>query len=121
MQYKKQKIKLFIQYLDMEKKKVLITGGLGYIGSHTALILAQAGHELVLMDNLSNAHKDKVLEGLTKISGKIFPFYEGDIRDKDFLNSLFETHEIQSVIHFAAKKSVGESCQDPFLYYNNNI
>lgn len=105
----------------MEKKKVLITGGLGYIGSHTALILAQAGHELVLMDNLSNAHKDKVLEGLTKISGKIFPFYEGDIRDKDFLNSLFETHEIQSVIHFAAKKSVGESCQDPFLYYNNNI
>lgn len=105
----------------MQGKTILITGGLGYIGSHTALVFAEAGYEPILLDNLSNTHKDQVLPALTELLGYELPFYEGDIRDAEFLKKLFEEHEFDGVIHFAAKKAVGESCHDPFLYYENNI
>lgn len=105
----------------MDSKKILITGGLGYIGSHTALVFAQAGYEPILMDNLSNTHKNEVMEGIEKVLGYQLPFYEGDIRNEEFLRELFEEHQFAGVIHFAAKKAVGESCHDPFLYYENNI
>ncbi len=103
-------------------KKILITWGLWYIGSHTAVVLGQAGYELIIVDNLSNSHEStlKVIQSLT---GKKIKFYEVDIRNYEDLEKIFKKHaeEIWLVIHFAAKKSVGESCQDPFLYYDNNI
>ena len=105
----------------MESKKILITWGLGYIGSHTAVLFAQAGYEPILIDNLSNAHKTTVLDGIKEILGHELPFFEGDVRDSEFLENLFEEHEFIGVIHFAAKKAVSESCHDPFLYYENNI
>ena len=105
----------------METRKILITWGLGYIGSHTSVLFSQAGYELVLVDNLSNTHKENVIKGLTELTGKEIMFYEGDVRDFDFLDKLFEEHQFDGVIHFAAKKAVGESCHDPFLYYDNNI
>ena len=105
----------------MEPKKILITGGLWYIGSHTAVLFSQAGYEVVLLDNLSNTHKDEVLSSLKILTNKDLPFYEGDVRDYDFLDQLFEKEHFDWVIHFAAKKAVGESCHDPFLYYDNNI
>ncbi|MBF0981160.1 UDP-glucose 4-epimerase GalE [Candidatus Gracilibacteria bacterium] len=105
----------------MNSKKILITGGLGYIGSHTALVFAQAGYEPILLDNLSNAYKDQVQNGFLSLLGYELPLYEGDVRDADLLKKIFEEHEFIGVIHFAAKKAVGESCHDPFLYYENNI
>ena len=105
----------------MEPKKILITGGLWYIGSHTATLFSQAGYDVVLLDNLSNTHKDEVLSSLKILTNKDLPFYEGDVRDYDFLDQMFEKEQFDWVIHFAAKKAVGESCSDPFLYYDNNI
>lgn len=105
----------------MDSKKILITGGLGYIGSHTAVVFAQAGYQPVLIDNLSNTHKNETLEGIEKILGYQLSFYEGDVRDTHFLEKLFDEHQFDGVIHLAAKKAVGESCHDPFLYYDNNI
>lgn len=105
----------------MDSKKLLITGGLGYIGSHTAVLFSNAGYDCVLLDNLSNTHKDSVLAGIRELTGKEPVFYEGDVRDYDFLDELFEKEQFDGVIHFAAKKAVGESCHDPFLYYDNNI
>lgn len=105
----------------MESKKILITGGLGYIGAHTAVVFAQSGYELVLIDNLSNTHKSSVLAGIQAILGYELPFYEWDVRDREFLEELFEEHRFDGVIHFAAKKAVAESCHDPFLYYDNNV
>ena len=105
----------------MNTKKILITWGLGYIGSHTATLFSEAGYEVVLVDNLSNTHKESALKGLEKIIGKAPIFYEGDVRDSEFMEKIFEQEVIDGVIHFAAKKAVGESCYDPFLYYDNNI
>lgn len=105
----------------MENKKILITGGLGYIGAHTTVLFMQAGYDVVILDNLSNAHKESVLAAIKELTGKEPPFYEGDIRNYDYLDNLFSKEEIDWVIHFAAKKAVGESCYDPFLYYDNNI
>lgn len=105
----------------MNSKKILITGGLGYIGSHTALVFAQAGYEPTLLDNLSNAYKDQVQNWFLSLLGYELPLYEWDVRDVDLLKKIFEEHEFLGVIHFAAKKAVGESCHDPFLYYENNI
>ncbi len=105
----------------MENKKILITGGLGYIGAHTAVLFMQAGYDVVILDNLSNAHKESVLAAIKELTGKEPLFYEGDIRNYDYLDNLFSKEEIDGVIHFAAKKAVGESCYDPFLYYDNNI
>lgn len=105
----------------MENKKILITGGLGYIGAHTTVLFMQAGYDVVILDNLSNAHKESVLTAIKELTGKEPLFYEGDIRNYDYLDNLFSKEEIDGVIHFAAKKAVGESCYDPFLYYDNNI
>ena len=99
---------------------ILVTGGAGYIGSHTCVQLLAAGHELVVLDNLSNASRES-LRRVEKISGKSFSFIEGDIRDRDGLDRLFAEHSIDSVIHFAGLKAVGESCQQPLNYYQNNV
>ena len=99
---------------------VLVTGGAGYIGSHTAIELLNAGKEIVILDNFYNSCP-KVLDRIKELSGKDFAFEECDIRDADGLRKVFEKHNIDSVIHFAGLKAVGESCQKPLLYYENNI
>jgi UDP-glucose 4-epimerase len=102
-------------------KKILVTGGLGYIGSHTVVALQEKGYEVVIIDNLSNSSLD-VLGGITKIT-KVSPQFEKlDLRDKNSVKRFFEEYEnIQGVIHFAASKAVGESVENPLLYYENNI
>lgn len=99
---------------------ILVTGGAGYIGSHTCVQLLEAGHELVVLDNLCNASRES-LRRVEQISGKSFVFVEGDIRDRDCLDSLLGKHDIDSVIHFAGLKAVGDSCQQPLHYYQNNV
>ena len=99
---------------------VLVTGGAGYIGSHTAIELLNSGKEIVILDNFYNSCP-KVLDRIKELSGKDFSFEECDIRDADGLRKVFEKHSIDSVIHFAGLKAVGESCQKPLLYYENNI
>lgn len=101
-------------------KKILVTGGLGYIGSHTVVELIAEGYEVVIIDNLSNTQKT-VLEGIEEIT-KVRPiFYAYDLKDKAMVSRVFSTHEIEGVIHFAAYKSVGESQQIPLDYYENNL
>lgn len=99
---------------------ILITWWLGYIGSHTAVVFAQAGYDVVIVDNLSNSDIS-VLEKIEQLAGKSVAFYQLDLRDKEWLEKVFAEHTIDGVIHFAAKKAVGESCQMPFAYYDNNI
>lgn len=100
--------------------KVLVTGGAGYIGSHTCVELLDAGYELVIVDNFSNS-KPEVLNRIRNITGKDFKFYEVDLLDRDGLESVFAGNEIDAVIHFAGLKAVGESVQIPLRYYHNNI
>lgn len=100
--------------------RILVTGGTGFIGSHTVVELAEAGHEPVLLDNLSNSD-EKVVGRLTQITGKEFPFYRADIRDREALESIFSKEDIDCVIHFAGLKAVGESVRLPWEYYENNI
>lgn len=99
---------------------ILITGGAGYIGSHTCVELHNAGYDFVVFDNLSNSSKESLLR-VAQIIGKEVKFVEGDIRNKQDLQSLFETYDIDSVIHFAGLKAVGESVANPLAYYDNNI
>lgn len=99
---------------------ILVTGGAGYIGSHTVLTLCEAGHQVLIVDNLSNA-SSKVLDRLKKLVGAKIPFVEGDIRDTDLLRQLFSRYKITAVIHFAGLKAVGESVAKPLLYYDNNV
>lgn len=99
---------------------ILVTGGAGYIGSHTCISLIQAGHRIVVLDNLSNASREALLR-VEKIVGQAIPFVEGDIRDRSLLDSLFSEHDISAVIHFAGLKAVGESTQMPLAYYQNNV
>jgi UDP-glucose 4-epimerase len=101
-------------------KHVLLTGGLGYIGAHTAIVLAEAGYEVVLYDNLSNS-KRSVLDRLGTITGKQLTFIEGDVRDTAKLEETLKAHHIDAVIHFAGLKAVGESVEKPIEYYENNI
>lgn len=102
-------------------KKVLVTGGLGYIGSHTVVELQQAGYEVVIIDNLSNSSID-VLDGITRITGERPQFDELDLRSKADVSRFFErNNDISGVIHFAASKAVGESVENPLLYYENNL
>lgn len=101
--------------------KILVTGGLGYIGSHTAVELQNEGFEVVIIDNLSNASID-VLDGIESITGKRAIFEEFDLRDKSKVQQFFKKHnDIEGVIHFAASKAVGESVEKPLLYYENNL
>jgi UDP-glucose 4-epimerase len=105
----------------MTKKKILVTGGAGYIGSHTVVELFNAGYDPIIIDNFSNAEKS-VLNGLKEITGHEIKLYEGDCNDRNFLFELFEKEGvIDGVIHFAAFKAVGESVQKPLQYYHNNI
>lgn len=100
--------------------KILVTGGAGYIGSHTCVELLNEGFEVVAIDNFSNS-KSSSLDAIKKITGKDFKFYEIDYLDKDALNKVFEENKIDAVINFAGFKAVGESVQKPIEYYTNNI
>ncbi len=101
--------------------KILVTGGLGYIGSHTVAALQQAGFEVLIVDNMSNSSID-VLEGIVKITGIHPQFKFLDLRDKSEVHHYFKTHkDIDGIIHFAASKAVGESVENPLLYYENNV
>lgn len=100
--------------------KILVCGGAGYIGSHTAVELLNNGHEIVVIDNLGNS-SEKSLERVKQITGKNFPFYKADIRDRAALDQIFTEHRIDAVIHFAGWKAVGESVEKPLMYYRNNL
>ncbi len=105
----------------MSNTKILVTGGTGYIGSHTVVELQQAGYDVVIIDNLSNSNIG-VLDGIQRISGIRPEFLQGDINDIRTLRDLFSTHgPIKGIINFAASKAVGESVQKPILYYRNNL
>ena len=104
----------------MSQSKVLVTGGAGYIGSHTCVQLLEAGYSLVVLDNLCNSSSES-LRRVEQITGKSLEFIEGDIRDRPLLDELFSSHSIDSVIHFAGLKAVGESVAEPILYYQNNV
>lgn len=99
---------------------ILVTGGAGYIGSHTCLELTKAGYEVVIVDNLVNSSKE-VLKRLKMINGIDYKFYENDVCDKEALRTIFKNETIDGVIHFAGLKAVGESCRIPLRYYQNNL
>ncbi|HHU96120.1 MAG: UDP-glucose 4-epimerase GalE [Bacteroidota bacterium] len=101
-------------------KQILVTGGTGYIGSHTVVELQEAGYEVVIVDDLSNSSTD-VLEGITRITGKRPAFEKLDCTDMKALKGVFEKYRFDGIIHFAASKAVGESVQKPLLYYRNNL
>ena len=100
--------------------RILVTGGTGYIGSHTLIELTQAGHETVVIDNLSNSSRVS-LDRVKTLVGKDIPFYEVDIRDRDGLERVMEAYSFDACIHFAGLKAVGESVEKPWEYYENNI
>ena len=104
----------------MNKKSVLISGGTGYIGSHTAVELLNAGYDVVIIDNLSNSEK-KSIEGIKLITGKCVAFEMIDTCNKSALQQFFDKYQFDSVIHFAAYKAVGESIAEPLMYYQNNL
>ena len=99
---------------------ILITGGTGFIGSHTVVSLLKSGFNAVILDNLCNSSAN-ILPRLEKITGKSVPFYQGDIRDREVLRQIFAEHDIDAVIHFAGLKAVGESVAEPMKYYDNNV
>ena len=103
------------------KQTILVTGGTGFIGSHTTVELQQAGYNVVIVDDLSNS-KIEVLDGIEKITGIRPAFEQVDLRDKAAAEAVFQKYpDIKGIIHFAASKAVGESVQKPLLYYRNNI
>jgi UDP-glucose 4-epimerase len=101
-------------------RRILVTGGAGYIGSHTVLALLEAGHEVLIVDNLSNSSA-KVLPRLEQLSGQVIPFVQADVRDGAALDRIFAEHRIDGVIHFAGLKAVGESVAQPLSYLDNHI
>ena len=102
------------------KQSILVTGGAGYIGSHTTLALLEAGHEVIVLDNLANSSLES-LRRVESICAKAPTFIEGDIRDRALLDSIFSRYSIAAVLHFAGLKAVGESVQQPLAYYENNV
>ncbi len=100
--------------------KILVTGGAGFIGSHTCVELIENGYEPIVIDNLCNSNPES-LNRVAKITGKKITFYEGDVRDEVLLRQIFSEHEIKAVIHFAGLKAVGESVEQPWRYYDNNL
>lgn len=101
-------------------RSVLVTGGAGYIGSHTCVELLNSGYEVIVIDNFMNSSYEP-MKRVEEITGKKIKFFEGDVRNKDFLRDIFSTNNIDSVIHFAGLKAVGESCSLPLEYYDNNL
>jgi UDP-glucose 4-epimerase len=99
---------------------ILITGGAGYIGSHTCVEMLNAGYEIIVIDNLDNSSSES-LRRVEKITGKSIKFYEEDLRNKDALRKIFKDNTIEAVIHFAGLKAVGESVREPIMYYDNNL
>ena len=99
---------------------ILVTGGAGYIGSHTVVELLNEGHDVVIVDNFYNS-KPEALENIKKITGKDFKFYEIDCVDEVAMEKVFQENKIDGAIHFAGYKAVGESVQKPIMYYENNI
>ncbi len=102
------------------KHKILVTGGAGYIGSHTCIALHEAGYEMVVYDNLSNSSKESISR-VSALIGEPIQFIEGDIRDSNLLKEVFVSHQFFGVIHFAGLKAVGESVAKPLMYYDNNV
>lgn len=102
------------------KMNVLVTGGAGYIGTHTVVELIKDGHDVVIVDNFSNS-KPGAIQRVNEIVGKEVPYYDVDVTDKAALNKVFEEHKFDAVIHFAARKAVGESVAKPLAYYRNNL
>ena len=100
--------------------RILVTGGAGYIGSHTCVELLEAGYEVVVVDNLYNA-SEKALERVKQITGKDLTFYLADICERDMMNKIFDQEHVDAVINFAGLKAVGESVAKPLLYYRNNL
>ena len=100
--------------------KILVSGGCGYIGSHTCVELLNNGYEVVVVDNLCNS-KENVIDKIKEITGKNVTFYKGDVCDKEILRKIFNENKIDAVIHFAGLKAVGESVEKPLMYYRNNI
>src|SRR5690606_11963581 len=99
---------------------ILVTGGTGFIGSHTAVVLQQAGHEVLILDNLCNSRAE-VITAIEGITGRRPLFVQGDIRDAVALDKLLDKHRIEAVMHFAGLKAVAESAQQPLAYYDNNV
>lgn len=106
--------------MSMNDQTILVTGGAGYIGSHTVVQLLEAGAQVIVLDNLCNS-KRVVINRIEHITGKRPEFVVGDVRDRQLLRSVFNNHQIDSVIHFAGLKAVGESVQKPLEYYDNNV
>tara|TARA_Y100001978_G_C23673163_1_gene424936 strand:+ start:73 stop:1104 length:1032 start_codon:yes stop_codon:yes gene_type:complete len=106
--------------MKTNKKKILVTGGTGYIGSHTSVKLLQENYSIVILDNLSNS-SIKVISKIEELSNNKFDFIKGDIRDKELLRKIFKLHKIDGVIHFAGLKAVKESEEDPLNYFENNV
>lgn len=104
----------------LSKQKILVTGGAGYVGSHTTLALLQAGADVVVLDNLHNSSAES-LRRIAEISGREPVFVRGDVRDREILQHIFTAHSIDSVFHFAGLKAVGESVKEPLDYYDNNV
>lgn len=102
------------------KKNILITGGAGYIGSHTCIELIRSNYKIIILDNFSNSNKNSI-KAIEKLSNSSFTLYEGDINNKDLLFKIFSENNISAVIHFAALKSISESVENPLFYYENNI
>ena len=100
--------------------KILVTGGAGYIGSHTTVELLNAGYDVVIVDDFSNSD-EVALENIKKITNKDFKFYEGNICNKEVVENIFKNEQIDGIIHFAGFKAVGESVEKPLMYYNNNL
>lgn len=113
---------MFIKYTDdiINLMNILVTGGAGYIGSHTIVELLNSGHTVIAVDNLSNSSRESIRR-VEKITNQSIPFYEIDVRDVDKLEKVFTEHSFDAVIHFAGHKAVGESVQIPLDYYDNNI
>ena len=100
--------------------RILVTGGAGYIGSHTCVQLLEAGYEIAVLDNLDNSCEES-LKRVKELTGKDFNFYKVDLLDYDATNEVFDKEKFDAVIHFAGLKAVGESCRIPLRYYHNNI
>ena len=106
--------------LELKKMTLFVTGGAGYIGTHTTLQLLEAGHDVVVIDNLSNSNLE-ALRRVEALANRPVTFYEGDILDRTLLDDIFTQHSIDAVIHFAGLKAVGESVSEPLRYYENNV